>query len=89
MRYFIIIMGILITLMFLLAILAGSAQAGKAVPHPAKDAQSADAPPMISLALVGGAASLAVFVWLGMLRHVPALNQSSAQNLTPSDGETE
>jgi hypothetical protein len=88
MRYFMTIMGILITLMFFLAILAGSAQAGETVPRPAKDAQPADASSMIYLALVGGTASLAAFVWLGTLRRVPSLNQSAAQNLTLNDGET-
>ena len=91
MRYFMTITGILITLTLLLAILAGSAQASEAVPRPAGDAQPVDASPMIYLALVGGAASLAAFVWLGMLRRVqePTLNQSSAQDLTSNDDETE
>ncbi|MBN1812505.1 MAG: hypothetical protein JXA14_11770 [Anaerolineae bacterium] len=91
MRYFMTITGILITLTFLLAILAGSAQASKAVPRPSGDAQPADASPMIYLALVGGAASLAAFVWLAMLRRVqkPTLNQSTAQDLTQNGGETE
>jgi hypothetical protein len=80
MRYFMTIMGILITLMFLLAILAGSAQAGEAVPHPAKDIQPLDASPMIYLALVGGTTALAAFVWMGMLRRV--------QKPTLNDGET-
>jgi hypothetical protein len=87
MRYFMIITGILITLMFLLAIFAGSARAGEAAPCPAEDTQPTDASPMIYLALVGGAASLAAFVWLGTLRRVqkPSLNQNTAQDLIQND----
>ena len=91
MRYFMTIAGILITLTFLLAILAGPAQASEAVPRPTGDVQPADASPMIYLALVGGAASLAAFVWLEMLRRVKdsTLSQSTAQEQTPNDDETE
>jgi hypothetical protein len=91
MRYFMTITGILITLMLLLAILAGSAQARAAAPRPTEGTQPADGSPMIYLALVGGAASLAALVWLGMLRRVqkPSLNQDTAHNLTSNDGETE
>jgi TRAP-type C4-dicarboxylate transport system permease small subunit len=90
MRYFMSITGILITLTFLLAIFGGSAQAGEAA-SPTGDAQPIDASPMIYLALVGGAALLAAFVWLGMLRCVqkPSPSQNTAQELTPNDGETE
>jgi TRAP-type C4-dicarboxylate transport system permease small subunit len=91
MRYFMSITGILITLMFLLAILAGSAQASEAALCPTEDNQPADASPMIYLVLAGSAALLAAFVWLGMLRRVqePSLGQNAAQNLTPDDDETE
>lgn len=91
MRYFMIITGILITLTFLLAILAGSAQASEVMPRPTRDAQLVDASPMIYLALVGGTALLAAFVWLEMLRRVqkPTLDQSTAQEPSPNDGETE
>jgi TRAP-type C4-dicarboxylate transport system permease small subunit len=92
MRYFMSITGVLITLTFLLAILAGSAQASKAAPCPTEDTQPAeDASPMIYLVLAGSAALLAAFVWLGMLRRVqePSLGQNTAQDLTSNDGETE
>jgi TRAP-type C4-dicarboxylate transport system permease small subunit len=91
MRYFMTITGILITLTFLLAILAGSAQASEAMPYPTQDVPPADASPMIYLVLAGGAASLAAFVWLGMLRRIqkPSSNQNTAQDLTPNNGEIE
>ena len=66
MRYFMIVMGIIIALTFILAILAGSTQV--ATPAPARDARPVDAPPLIYLALVGGAALLAGMAWLGTLR---------------------
>jgi hypothetical protein len=91
MRHFMTITGILIALMFLLAILAGSARASGAMPRPTGDAQPADASPMIYLALMGGAASLAAFVWLGMLHRIqkPNLDQGTAQDRLPNEGKTE
>lgn len=73
MRYFMTITGILITLTFLLAILAGSVQASEVTPNPTGDTQPADASPAIYLALVGGATALAGIVWLGTLRRVEKL----------------
>jgi hypothetical protein len=70
MRYFMTITGILITLTFLLAILAGSVQASEATANPTGDAQPTDASPVIYLALVSGATILAGIVWLGTLRRV-------------------
>jgi hypothetical protein len=82
MRHFMIITGILIALTFLLAMLVSSVRASGAAPPPAGDAQPADTPPTIYLALMGGAASLAVLVWWGMLRRVqnPALDRGTAQD---------
>jgi hypothetical protein len=71
MRYFMGVMGIIVTLTSLLAIFAGSAQVGRATLSPADDAGSADGGAWICLALVGGTALLAGTVWLGTLRRVP------------------
>ena len=68
MRYFMIVMGIIIALTFVLAILAGSSQATAGVGPPAGDDRPVDATPLVYVALVGGAALLAGFVWLGTLR---------------------
>jgi hypothetical protein len=71
MRYFMGIMGMIVTLAFLLAIFAGSAQASRATLTPADDTGSADSSALICLALVGGTALLAGTVWLSTLRRVP------------------
>jgi hypothetical protein len=64
-------MGIIVTLTSLLAILAGSAQGGRATLSPADGAGAAESSAWICLALVGGTALLAGTVWLGTLRRVP------------------
>jgi hypothetical protein len=74
MRYFMTIMGILTTALFLLAILAGSAQPSEAVAH--SGTQSPDATPLAYLALAGGTALLAGIVWLGTLRRVSHPNSN-------------
>jgi hypothetical protein len=89
MRTFMTITGILIALTFLLAILAGPAQASGAAPRPTGEPQPADASPLIYLALAGGAAALAAFVWLGMLRRVQKAALHQSQEPSQSDGEAE
>ena len=71
MRFFMIGMGILIGLLFLLAVLANPQQAGDRVPATANATQPADDAPLVCLVLVGGAALLAVIVWLGTLQRIP------------------
>jgi hypothetical protein len=72
MRYFMITMGIIITLTLLLAIFAGSAQADEATPAATDNARQVEETPLICLALVGGTALLAGTVWVGMLRRMPS-----------------
>jgi hypothetical protein len=73
MRYFMIVMGIVVTMTFLLAILAGAVQAGAGDSAPVaapvtENAEPMDGTPLILLTLAGGTALLAGVVWLGMLR---------------------
>jgi hypothetical protein len=79
MRYFMIVMGVIIALTFVLAILAGPAQATAGIGVSARDAQPVDATPLIYVALVGGAALLAGFVWLGTLRRTPEHTPNSCE----------
>lgn len=74
MRYFMIVMGTIITLLFLLAILAGAARAGEAA-SAAENAEPTDSTPLIYLTIVGGAALLAGGVWLGTLRRAQEMYQ--------------
>ena len=67
MRYFMIVMGTFITLLFLLAILTGAARASEVAPTP-ETAEPTDGTLLIYLTTVGGAALLAGGVWLGTLR---------------------
>jgi hypothetical protein len=60
MRYFMIVMGTIITLLFLLAILAETAS-------PIENTESAGSS-LIYLPIAGGTALLAGVVWLGTLR---------------------
>lgn len=69
MRYFMLIMGILMASVFLLAIVTGMACAGKATPAVAVP-QPPDGAPLLCLALVGGPALLAGIVWSGTLRRI-------------------
>lgn len=69
MRYFMIVMGTFIILLFLLAILTGAARASE-VASIAENAEPADGSPLVYLLIVGGAALLAGGVWLGALRRV-------------------
>jgi hypothetical protein len=69
MRYFMIVMGTFITLLFLLAILTGAARASE-VMSTSENTEPTDSSPLIYLLLVGGAALLAGGVWLGALRRV-------------------
>lgn len=69
MRYFMIVMGTLITLLFLLAILTGAARASE-VASTAENAKPTDGSLLIYLLIVGGAALLAGGVWLSALRRV-------------------
>ena len=71
MQYFLIGMGILIGLLFLLAVLTDPAQAGNAVPASSKVAQPADGTPLVCLALASGTGLLAGIVWLGTLQRIP------------------
>jgi hypothetical protein len=72
MRYFMIGMGVLIGMLFLLAILANPAQAGGGGQVPDISNQSADGAALACLTLVVGTALLAGVVWLGTLRELPA-----------------
>ena len=72
MRYFMFGMGVLIGLLFLLAILANPAQAGGGARVPDMTNQSADGAALACLTLVVGTALLAGVVWLGTLRKIPA-----------------
>ena len=70
MRYFIRVAGIIITLVVLLAVVGGLAQAGHATPVPVGDAERAGDMALVCLALVGGTALLAGGVWVGKLRRM-------------------
>jgi len=63
-------MGAITTLVLLLAILAGAAQADERTPTVVIDIAQGDSTPLACLALVGGTALLAGTVWLGMLRRI-------------------
>jgi hypothetical protein len=65
-------MGILLGMLFLLAVLANPAQTATTPPISANRAQPADGAPLVCLALVGGTALLAGTVWLGTLQQIPA-----------------
>ena len=67
MRYFMIVTGTFITLLFLLAILTGAARASE-VASISENTKPTDGSPLIYLLIVGGAALLAGGVWLGALR---------------------
>jgi hypothetical protein len=72
MPYFMIGMGILIGLLFLLAVLTEPVQAVDAVPVSAKTTQPAESAALACLAVVGGAVLLAGIVWLSTLQRIPA-----------------
>jgi hypothetical protein len=71
MRYFMIGMGVLIGLLFLLAVLSNPAQAGGAAPVSDNASRPADGTALVCLTLVGGTALLAGTVWLGTLQRIP------------------
>jgi len=73
MRAFMIVMGVLITLTFVLGAAAAPASASTAT---ARDASHVDALP-VCIALVGGTALLAGGVWLGTLRRMERVYQES------------
>lgn len=73
MRYFMIAMGVVVTLTFVLAILAGAVQAeagdsALVVAPTTENIEPTDGAPLILLTFAGGTALLAGAVWLGMLR---------------------
>jgi hypothetical protein len=76
MRYFIRVIGVLITLALLLAVVAGAAWCGEAgqgadeASSATGGAERADDAPLICLALVGGTALLAGSVWMGQMRRM-------------------
>jgi hypothetical protein len=83
MRYFMIAMGIIITLLFLLAILAGAAS-------PIENAEPANGPSLIYLPIVGGTALLAGGVWLGTLRRAQKVCRLTIEETCKSNtGRTE
>ena len=71
MRYFMIGMGILIGLLFLVAVLANQAQASDGVRNTANATPPADGTLLVCLALVVGTALLSGIVWLGTLQRIP------------------
>jgi hypothetical protein len=72
MQYFMIGMGIIIGLLFLLAVLTEPVQTVDAVPVSAKTTQPAESAALACLAVVGGAVLLAGLVWLRTLQRIPA-----------------
>ena len=71
MRYFMIGMGLLIGLLFLLAVLADPAQASGGARIPDAVNQTTDGAALACLALIVGTVLLAGVVWLGTLREIP------------------
>lgn len=69
----------IVTLAFLLAIFAGSAQASRATLTPADDTGSADSSALICLALVGGTALLA---GNGVAEHAATCASPAASRMT-------
>ena len=78
MRYFMTVMGIIITLLFLLAILAGAARVSGAAPS-AENAELKDGTSLIFLPIMGGTALLAGVVWLGTLRRAQEAHQLTVE----------
>jgi hypothetical protein len=79
-----IAMGTIITLLFLLAILAGAVRASEAG-STVGNTEPTDGTSLIYLAIVGGAALLAGGVWLGTLRRVQEVCQlATGKNYEPN-----
>jgi hypothetical protein len=72
MRYFMIGMGILIGLLFLVAVLSNQAPASDGVRSTANATPPADGTLLVCLVLVVGTALLSGIVWLGTLQRIPA-----------------
>ena len=79
MRYFMIVMGTFITLLFLLAILTGAARASE-VASASENVEPTDGTLLIYLIIVGGAALLAGGVWVGTLRRTQEVCRLMVEN---------
>jgi len=70
MRYFTVVMGLIIILTFLLAVTLGAVRAADGPPA-AHQAESGQGDLVICLGLVGGSALLASLTWFRTLQRIP------------------